>query len=127
MNMNSEAIMLQDVEDLYAEEEEKKEDCTGTLGLSTLLKCTSAIRQLAYDTLPGALDEYLQMGQTTSRLSLEYFCRDDYKRLRYKRMYEAAKKDVELAFGVLEKKWAILANPIHGSKRCAKASQRREA
>ncbi|GKF90973.1 ALP1-like protein, partial [Tanacetum coccineum] len=37
------------------------------------MKCTSAIRQLAYDTVPDALDEYLQMGHATSRLSLEHF------------------------------------------------------
>ncbi|GJS46502.1 hypothetical protein Tco_0596623 [Tanacetum coccineum] len=37
------------------------------------MKCTSAIRQLAYGTFPVALDEYLQMGHATSRLSLEHF------------------------------------------------------
>nr|GEX42837.1 hypothetical protein [Tanacetum cinerariifolium] len=29
--------------------------------ISPLIKCTSAIRQLAYDTVPEALNEYLQM------------------------------------------------------------------
>ncbi|GJW14404.1 retrovirus-related pol polyprotein from transposon TNT 1-94 [Tanacetum coccineum] len=41
-------------------------DCTERQGISPLLKCTSAIRQLAYDTVPDALDEYLQMGEATS-------------------------------------------------------------
>ncbi|GKD76141.1 ALP1-like protein [Tanacetum coccineum] len=162
------------------------------------MKCTLAIRQLAYDTVPDALDEYLQIGPTTSRLSLENFYRsiieifgpeflrkplmlkgytrlmdmthffgvvgsnkdinvihrspllndlklgkapeipfvandvtypwgyylydgiyqewvpfvksvtnladDDYKRLQYKTMHEATRKDVERAFGVLKKK-----------------------
>nr|GEV53129.1 protein ALP1-like [Tanacetum cinerariifolium] len=36
---------------------------------------------------------------------------DDYKRLQYKTMHEAARKYVERAFGVLKKKWAILASP----------------
>nr|GEW94429.1 putative harbinger transposase-derived protein [Tanacetum cinerariifolium] len=36
---------------------------------------------------------------------------DDYKRLQYKTMHEAARKDVERAFGVLKKKGAILASP----------------
>nr|GEU87880.1 protein ALP1-like [Tanacetum cinerariifolium] len=36
---------------------------------------------------------------------------DDYKRLQYKTMHEAVIKDVERAFGVLKKKWAILASP----------------
>nr|GEW52619.1 RNA-directed DNA polymerase, eukaryota, reverse transcriptase zinc-binding domain protein [Tanacetum cinerariifolium] len=49
--------------------------CTGRLGISSLLKCTSAIRQLAYNTVPDALDGYLQMSQATSCLSLEHFCR----------------------------------------------------
>ncbi|GKA70939.1 ALP1-like protein, partial [Tanacetum coccineum] len=133
------------------------------------MKCTSAIRQLAYGTVLDALDEYLQMGHTTSRESLEHFYRanndinvtqrspllndlklgkapkvpfvandvtypwgyylcdgiypewvpfvksvtnladDDHKRLRYKAMHKAARKDVERTFGVLKKKWAILA------------------
>nr|GEZ90112.1 hypothetical protein [Tanacetum cinerariifolium] len=40
---------------------------------------------------------------------------DDYKRIRYKKMQELARKDVEQAFGVLKKKWAILVN--HTEKR----------
>ncbi|GKE29035.1 hypothetical protein Tco_1444419, partial [Tanacetum coccineum] len=94
-----------------------------------LSQCTSAIHQLTYDSIPDARDEYLQMGEATSRLSLEQFCRpimeifgqeylrisnlaeDDYKRLRYKRMHEGARKDVEQAFSALDKKWDILVNP----------------
>ncbi|GKE02049.1 ALP1-like protein [Tanacetum coccineum] len=171
----------------------EKEDCTGKLGISLLIKCTSAIRQLTYSTIPDALDEYLQMGNATSRQSLEIFCTSivhifgpeflrkptltDVERLYafhenkhkfpgmlevliavasndlwiwhaffgvsglnndinvtqrspllndlklgkapevpfvangYKTMHEAARKDVERAFGVLKKKWAILASP----------------
>nr|GEU64584.1 retrovirus-related Pol polyprotein from transposon TNT 1-94 [Tanacetum cinerariifolium] len=44
-------------------------------GISTLMKYTAVIRQLAYDTVPGALDEYFQMGATTSRDSIKYFCK----------------------------------------------------
>ncbi|GKG12342.1 zf-CCHC domain-containing protein, partial [Tanacetum coccineum] len=36
---------------------------------------------------------------------------DDHKRILYKQKKESAKKDVERAFCVLKKKWAILANP----------------
>ncbi|GJV51115.1 ALP1-like protein [Tanacetum coccineum] len=36
---------------------------------------------------------------------------DDHKRLRYKTMHEAARKDVKRTFGVLKKRWAILATP----------------
>nr|GEV73418.1 retrovirus-related Pol polyprotein from transposon TNT 1-94 [Tanacetum cinerariifolium] len=52
----------------------EKQDCIRKLGISLLLKCTSAIHQLAYDTVPDALNEYLQMGHATARLSLEQFC-----------------------------------------------------
>nr|GEV22929.1 putative harbinger transposase-derived protein [Tanacetum cinerariifolium] len=37
------------------------------------MKCTSAIRQLAYDTSPDALDEYLQMGEHCARDCLDCF------------------------------------------------------
>nr|GEU69632.1 putative nuclease HARBI1 [Tanacetum cinerariifolium] len=36
-------------------------DATGRMSLSVIMKCTAAIRQLAYDTTPDAFDEYLQM------------------------------------------------------------------
>nr|GEX72296.1 hypothetical protein [Tanacetum cinerariifolium] len=36
---------------------------------------------------------------------------DDYKRIRYKKMQELRRKAVERAFGVLKKKWVILAYP----------------
>ncbi|GKB93289.1 ALP1-like protein [Tanacetum coccineum] len=36
---------------------------------------------------------------------------DDYKQIFYKQKKESAKKDVEREFGVLKKKWAVLANP----------------
>ncbi|GJR54301.1 hypothetical protein Tco_1404822 [Tanacetum coccineum] len=49
-------------------------ECTGREGISPLLKCTSASRQLAYNIVPDFLDEYLQMSDKTSRLSLDYFC-----------------------------------------------------
>nr|GEY39383.1 hypothetical protein [Tanacetum cinerariifolium] len=42
-------------------------DFSGRIGICALVKCTFAIRQMAYDTVPDALDEYLQMGATTVR------------------------------------------------------------
>ncbi|GJU87237.1 ALP1-like protein [Tanacetum coccineum] len=144
-----------------------------SLFTSIVEECTSAIRQLAYDTIPDALDEYLQMGHAISRQFLEHFCtsikhgRDhgpdpfillevvasqdlwiwhaffgvsganndinvtqrspllnDLKLGKssevpfvandYKAMHEAERKDVERAFGVLKKQWAILATPARG-------------
>ncbi|GKD76917.1 ALP1-like protein, partial [Tanacetum coccineum] len=76
-------------------------DCTGHLGISSLMKCTSAIRQMAYGAVPDSLDEYLQMGATKAR-------RNDHKRILYKTKHEAARKDVERAFGVLKLKWKLI-------------------
>ncbi|GJY76528.1 WAT1-related protein isoform X1 [Tanacetum coccineum] len=42
-------------------------DAVGKGGISALVKCTSAIRQLAYAAVPDSLDEYLQIGEKTSR------------------------------------------------------------
>ncbi|GJY80267.1 ALP1-like protein [Tanacetum coccineum] len=149
-------------------------------------ECTSSIRQLTYDIVPDALDEYLQMSAKNSHLSLDHFCTsvmknfgpeylrkptvtnvvkligitkkhmapeipfvansvtyawgyyfvdkiypklaalvktisepsdDDYKRIRYNQMHESARKDVERAFCILKKKWAILANPARAMKK----------
>ncbi|GKA59836.1 putative nuclease HARBI1 isoform X2 [Tanacetum coccineum] len=93
-------------------------DAVGKAGISALVKCTSAIRQLAYAVVPDSLDEYLQISEKTSRDCLMHFCNgvivnmtrrsNDVKRIRYKQAHEAARKDVERAFGVLKKKWAIV-------------------
>jgi hypothetical protein len=48
-------------------------DATGRMSISVLMKCTSAIRQLAYGSSPDAFDEYLQMGENTSRDCLDNF------------------------------------------------------
>ncbi|GJX87068.1 ALP1-like protein [Tanacetum coccineum] len=50
-------------------------DYTGKVGISSLMKCTSTIRQMAYEVVPDSLDEYLQMGATIARDSLRNFCK----------------------------------------------------
>nr|GEX73416.1 putative nuclease HARBI1 [Tanacetum cinerariifolium] len=42
---------------------------------------------------------------------------DDHKRFLYKLKQDSTRKDVEQAFGVLNKKWAILANPTRALKK----------
>nr|GEU29656.1 reverse transcriptase domain-containing protein [Tanacetum cinerariifolium] len=42
-------------------------DCTGREGISPLIKCTSAIRQLAYDVNASFLDEYMQIRKYARR------------------------------------------------------------
>ncbi|GKB18147.1 ALP1-like protein isoform X1 [Tanacetum coccineum] len=49
-------------------------DAVGKAGISALVKCTSAIRQLAYAAVPDSLDEYLQIGEKNSRDCLMHFC-----------------------------------------------------
>ncbi|GKD20552.1 ALP1-like protein [Tanacetum coccineum] len=48
-------------------------DATGRRSLSVIMKCTAAIRQLAYGTTPDAFDEYLQMSERTARDCLFHF------------------------------------------------------
>ncbi|GJS27601.1 ALP1-like protein [Tanacetum coccineum] len=48
-------------------------DATGVPGFSVIMKCTCAIRQLAYGVTPDSLDEYLQMGSHTARDCLDFF------------------------------------------------------
>ncbi|GJT85366.1 ALP1-like protein [Tanacetum coccineum] len=45
---------------------QQKDDCTGHLGISSLMKCTSAIRQMVYGAVPDSLNKYLQIGATTA-------------------------------------------------------------
>ncbi|GKC18117.1 ALP1-like protein [Tanacetum coccineum] len=42
---------------------------------------------------------------------------DDHKRILYKQKQESARKDVERAFGVRKKKWAILVNPTRALRK----------
>ncbi|XP_033131850.1 uncharacterized protein LOC103829092 [Brassica rapa] len=51
----------------------QKKDGLGRLGLSTLQKCTAAIRVLAYGSALDAVDEYLRLGATTTRQCVENF------------------------------------------------------
>ncbi|GJT70208.1 hypothetical protein Tco_1029494 [Tanacetum coccineum] len=46
-------------------------DATCRLSIGPILKCTSAIRQLVYDTAPDAFNEYLQIAERTSRECLD--------------------------------------------------------
>ncbi|KAL4555660.1 hypothetical protein LXL04_038287 [Taraxacum kok-saghyz] len=62
-------------------------DARGRRGFTTLQKVTAAFRMLAYGKAADALDEYL-------------------------RMSEAARKDVECAFGHLKGRWQILKYPV---------------
>ncbi|GJY01833.1 retrovirus-related pol polyprotein from transposon TNT 1-94 [Tanacetum coccineum] len=49
-------------------------ECTGKAAISSLIKCTSAIRQLTYDVSASFLDEYMQISERSSCLALDHFC-----------------------------------------------------
>ncbi|XP_048622367.1 putative nuclease HARBI1 [Brassica napus] len=51
----------------------QKKDALGRLSLSPLQKCTAAIRVLAYGTAADAVDEYIRIGETTTRSCVEHF------------------------------------------------------
>ena len=51
----------------------QKKDGLGRLSLSPLQKCTAAICVLAYGNAADTVDEYLQIGETTTRSCLENF------------------------------------------------------
>ncbi|GJT95883.1 ALP1-like protein [Tanacetum coccineum] len=54
---------------------QQRDDCTGQLDISSLMKCNFAIHQLAYGSVPYSLDEYLQIGATTACKSLQILCK----------------------------------------------------
>uniref|UniRef100_A0A0D3C0S7 DDE Tnp4 domain-containing protein n=1 Tax=Brassica oleracea var. oleracea TaxID=109376 RepID=A0A0D3C0S7_BRAOL len=52
---------------------QQRPDGLGRLGLSTLQKCTAATRVMAYGTAVDTVDDYLRLGETTTRSCLENF------------------------------------------------------
>jgi hypothetical protein len=53
----------------------QRPDCTGLMGLSALQKCVAAIRILAYGVPADAVDEYVQIGESTAHKALRQFCK----------------------------------------------------
>ena len=52
-----------------------KKDCTGTVGFSSLQKCTTAMRMLAYGTPGDEQDDYARMAESIALDCLYRFCR----------------------------------------------------
>ena len=76
----------------------RKFDSRGRIGFSSLQKCTSAIRQLAYGTNPDSLDEYLNMSERVSRDSLNFFCDGIIKLYRREFLRRPTYNDVRILF-----------------------------
>ncbi|TVU47526.1 hypothetical protein EJB05_07130 [Eragrostis curvula] len=53
---------------------QQRENCTGLLGLSPLQKVVAAMRILVYGLPADAVDEYVQIGESTAREALYHFC-----------------------------------------------------
>ncbi|XP_073355290.1 uncharacterized protein [Aegilops tauschii subsp. strangulata] len=51
-----------------------KKDCTGTLGFTSLRKCTTTMRMLAYRTPGDSLEDYGRMAESTSIECLYKLC-----------------------------------------------------
>ncbi|GJS36243.1 RNA-directed DNA polymerase, eukaryota, reverse transcriptase zinc-binding domain protein [Tanacetum coccineum] len=93
-----------DVEKLYAFHENKH----GFPGMIGSIDCTKWL----WAQCPQAISA--QSVGEWAVLKKSYFAADgqhERKRIRYKQAHEAARKDVERAFGVLKKKWAIVRTP----------------
>lgn len=52
----------------------QRKNASGRKGLSTIQKCTAAIRMLAYGMAADALDEYLKIAESTALETLRQFC-----------------------------------------------------
>jgi hypothetical protein len=52
-----------------------KKDCTGMVVFSSLQKCTTALRMLAYGAPGDARDDYIRMAESTAIECMSRFCR----------------------------------------------------
>nr|XP_043639769.1 uncharacterized protein LOC122610877 [Erigeron canadensis] len=67
---------------------QQRVNAVGKLGFTALQKCTTAIRQQAYDVTSDLLDEYLQMAERTSQEALGHFC-SGHRGLKMTSMYSS--------------------------------------
>nr|GEV02554.1 hypothetical protein [Tanacetum cinerariifolium] len=81
-----------------------RRDAVGKAGVSALVKCISAIRQLAYDAVPDSLDEYLQIGDKTSRDCLMSFCNEVMELYGEEFLRRPTQTDVEKLYAFYEEK-----------------------
>nr|XP_043625811.1 uncharacterized protein LOC122597263 [Erigeron canadensis] len=59
----------------FVEFRNQRIDARSKLGFSTIQRCTSVISQLMYGNVANSLDQYLHMGEQTSRDALYAFCK----------------------------------------------------
>ncbi|GJS46282.1 ALP1-like protein [Tanacetum coccineum] len=82
-------------------------DATGRLRIGPILKCTSTIRQLAYDIAPDAFDEYLQVAERTSREFLDNFTKCIHVLYVEKFLRKPTAADIEKTYQLHEQKHGL--------------------
>ncbi|GJT48711.1 ALP1-like protein isoform X1 [Tanacetum coccineum] len=82
-------------------------DATGRLSIDPILKCTYAIRQLAYDTAPDAFDEYLKIAERTSRECLDTFTKCIHVLYVIKFLRKPTAEDIEKTYQLHEQKHGL--------------------
>lgn len=73
----------------------QRRDGLGRLGLSSLQKCTSAIRMLAYGVAADATDEYCRLGESSSQEGLKRFVNVVRKCFKSEFLRQPSRVDVE--------------------------------
>ncbi|GJZ77852.1 ALP1-like protein [Tanacetum coccineum] len=79
-------------------------DAVGRCGIFALVKCTSAIRQLPYDSIRDSLDEYLQISNKTTRDCLVAFCNGVMELYGQEYLRKPTQTDVEKLYAFHEHK-----------------------
>ncbi|GKD20690.1 WAT1-related protein isoform X1 [Tanacetum coccineum] len=95
--------IVQDLNDAYPYFQQNI-DAVGRCGISSLVKCTSAIRQLAYGSVPDSLDEYLQIGTKTARDCLVNFCNGVMELYGEEYLRKPTQTDIEKLYAYHEEK-----------------------
>nr|GEY08021.1 putative ribonuclease H protein At1g65750 family [Tanacetum cinerariifolium] len=86
---------------------QQRDDCTGHRGISSLMKYTFAIRQLAYESVPDSLDGYLQTGATTALAFRAQFSSGDHGPDPFILLEAIASNDLWIGMRSLVIKWDI--------------------
>ncbi|GJR10001.1 hypothetical protein Tco_0792653 [Tanacetum coccineum] len=100
----------EEIDPKYTEENFRRRegyDCTGRKSIGPILKCTSAIRQLAYGTAADAFDEYLQIGERTQRRCLVEFTKCIHILYVEKYLRKPTLVDIENLFALHEEKHGL--------------------
>ncbi|GKA13003.1 RNA-directed DNA polymerase, eukaryota [Tanacetum coccineum] len=92
----------------YPEENFRKGyDATSRASIDPILKCTSAIRQLAYGTSADAFDEYLQIAERCSRECLDNFTKCIYILYVEEYLRRPSLEDIEKTYALHEEKHGL--------------------